>query len=131
MMSAADAQEAKLVSAVSLNRSVSWFSNPSAWAFYALLLVGARWAVYVFLAHVLDPAAQWTVTHVLHGLVRVGSVPVCGALPRQAPHRAARFVWLPSETRRRWHRPRPTGAQVSFLGLHFKTDSPDWNDQGA
>ena len=69
-MASAEEKEAKLFSATSLNRNVSFFSNKSAWAFYVVVVALLRWAVYVFCPHELvDTAAQWTIVHLLHGLV--------------------------------------------------------------
>ncbi len=70
-MSTAAENEARLFSAATLNRNVSFFSNKSAWTFYIIAVALLRWAVYVFCPHELvDTGTQWTIVHLVHGLVR-------------------------------------------------------------
>lgn len=111
-MASAAENEARLFSATSLNRNVSFFSNTSAWTFYILAVAVLRWAAYAFLPHdIFDTAAQWTIVHLVHGLVcDAATTPVLAlvSLDRAAsaesklcetPHFAADFRGAASEHR--------------------------------
>ena len=53
------------------NLNVTWISSPFSWLFYVTMIAAFRWALYYFVpASVCSWEMGWTVTHVVHGVVR-------------------------------------------------------------
>jgi hypothetical protein len=54
------------------NLNVTWVSNQFSWLFYLLLIVGFRWALYYYVpTSIISWPMGWTLTSVLHGVVRL------------------------------------------------------------
>lgn len=102
------------------NQNVNYFSSRAFWLAYLIAIAIFRLGLLYFMPKwLLDGRSEWTVTFLVHGLVRL-----------RARERATTFAtWarLFSGT----HSPFTVPLmQITFIGLHWNRGTPIWTDQG-
>lgn len=111
------------------NKNVTWLNSAWTQLAYVAGIILFRGACFAFMPKVANHSAlEWTVTNVVHGVVRTPCA------PRSAPR--ARHGWKRTLGRRRRGAvsplppTSPRALQIAFFALHWSRGTPIWEDQG-
>jgi hypothetical protein len=110
---------------------VDYLTSPFFWLAYVLAIVVFRSACFAYFPKTLvSPETEWTLTNVVHGIVRVRRRGEGGVDRPEDGRRTTTTTTTRIPTSLTPSLPSSSSPQISFVGLHWNRGSPFWEDQG-